>query len=137
MIEYHSDKAMSHDDLSALYDSVGWSAYTKSVADLTQLIEGARHHLSAWDQGQLIGLVRVVDDGLYIAYIQDILVKPEYHRKGIGTELTKRMLDTLSYARQVILTTEDAPDTKAFYHSMGFASFTEGGALGFAKYNNG
>lgn len=136
MVTYKLNQAISHEALLKLYDSVGWYAYTIGVEDLTQLLTGARHYVSAWDDDRLVGLIRVVGDGVYIAYIQNILVHPDYQRQGVGQALMRKMLEELHYAKQIILTTDDTSKTKAFYQSMGMESFTESGLLGFSKYNN-
>lgn len=49
--------------------------------------------ISAWDKDELIGLVRVVGDGLTIIYVQDILVLKSYKRKRIGLKLLQYVLD--------------------------------------------
>lgn len=132
MIEYQKKVDITHEALLHLYESVGWSAYTQDNPDLTSLLEGAKHYLTAWDGERLIGLIRVVGDGVYIAYIQDILVHPDYQRQGIGKYLMQKMLKEIRYAKQIILTTENSPATKAFYQSLGMKEFNETGALGFS-----
>lgn len=132
MIEYQKKVDITHEALLHLYESVGWSAYTQDNPDLTSLLEGARHYLTAWDGERLIGLIRVVGDGVYIAYIQDVLVHPDYQRQGIGKHLMQTMLTEIRYAKQIILTTENSPATKAFYQSLGMKDFNDTGALGFS-----
>jgi ribosomal protein S18 acetylase RimI-like enzyme len=132
MIEYQKKVDITHEALLHLYESVGWSAYTQDNPDLTSLLEGAKHYLTAWDGERLIGLIRVVGDGVYIAYIQDVLVHPDYQRQGIGKYLMQKMLKEIRYAKQIILTTENSPATKAFYQSLGMKEFNETGALGFS-----
>lgn len=132
MIEYQKKVNITHEALLHLYESVGWSAYTQDNPDLTSLLEGAKHYLTAWDGERLIGLIRVVGDGVYIAYIQDVLVHPDYQRQGIGKYLMQKMLKEIRYAKQIILTTENSPATKAFYQSLGMKEFNETGALGFS-----
>lgn len=132
MIEYQKKVDITHEALLHLYESVGWSAYTQDNPDLTSLLEGAKHYLTAWDGERLIGLIRVVGDGVYIAYIQDVLVHPDYQRQGIGKYLMQKMLKEIRYAKQIILTTENSPATKAFYQSLGMKDFNDTGALGFS-----
>lgn len=132
MIEYQKKVDITHEALIYLYESVGWSAYTQDNPDLMSLLEGAKHYLTAWDGERLIGLIRVVGDGVYIAYIQDVLVHPDYQRQGIGKYLMQKMLKEIRYAKQIILTTENSPATKAFYQSLGMKDFSDTGALGFS-----
>jgi predicted GNAT superfamily acetyltransferase len=69
---------------------------------------------------QLVGLARVVGDGLTIIYLQDVLVRPERQRSGIGRELTNRVLEGFEDVRQKVLLTDDEPDQRAFHTAMGF-----------------
>ena len=69
----------SVEELTELYDSVGWSAYTKTPERLIPMLEGSRYLYTAREAttdgtGRLVGLVRAVGDGHSIAYVQDLLV---------------------------------------------------------------
>lgn len=68
----------------------------------------------------LVGLARVVGDGLTIAYLQDILVAPKHQRLGIGRELFRRVFAPFDDVRQKVLITDSEPGQLAFYASMGF-----------------
>ncbi len=61
-------------------------------AQLQRAVAASRLVISAWEQDELIGLIRVVGDGETIAYIQDVLVKAAWQNKGIGKELMRRVL---------------------------------------------
>src|SRR5262249_36580016 len=49
----------------------------------------------------LVGCVRVMTDGYFFAVVTEILVAPEFQRRGIGAELMRRAFDaspcTLSF----------------------------------------
>ena len=66
-----------------LYDSVGWSNYTSNPSMLKNAYKHSLKILGAYDADKLVGIIRVVGDGYSIVYIQDIIVLPEYQRKGI------------------------------------------------------
>nr|WP_239478610.1 GNAT family N-acetyltransferase [Rothia sp. ZJ1223] len=108
-----------------MYDSVGWSAYTQTPENLVPMVCNSWYVCAAFDADQLVGLVRVVSDGLTIAYIQDLLVLPTHQRQGIATHLMRRVLDTIHAAkiRQTYLTTDATTDnqhTIDFYTTLGF-----------------
>ena len=71
----------------ALYDSVGWSAYTSDPETLGRALHGSSHVVCAWDGDRLVGPARVISDGATIAYLQDVLVHPGLHQRGIGRRL--------------------------------------------------
>lgn len=123
----------NEDEILSLYTSVGWAAYT---SDPVALREGYRNSLlilAAYENEELLGLIRVVGDGATIVFIQDILVYPEHQRKGVGSALLAAVLDRYAHVRQVELATDNTPKTVAFYRSMGFREFSEIGCTGFMK----
>lgn len=90
-IDYRVDGPVDRDALTALYTAVGWSVYTKNPAKLEAVVAASLHVVTARNDGALVGLARVVGDGLTIAYLQDILVDPTHQRLGIGRELFHRV----------------------------------------------
>jgi ribosomal protein S18 acetylase RimI-like enzyme len=52
-------------------------------------------HIACYDGEELAGYVDSVSNGLTDAYIQDLIVSPDYQGKGIGTELMNRMIAAL------------------------------------------
>ncbi|MFD0997099.1 GNAT superfamily N-acetyltransferase [Pseudoclavibacter chungangensis] len=108
-----------------LYNSVGWSSYTRDPARLAAAVRASLAVVTARQDGTLIGLARLVGDGLTIAYLQDILIAPDYRRHGIGRELFQRAFAPFGDVRQKVLITDDEPSQRAFYESMGFAETSE------------
>ena len=103
-----------------LYASVGWTAYTDHPETLKKGFENSMLTLAAYEDGQLLGLIRTVGDGQTIVFIQDILVYPQHQRKGVGSALMRAVLDRYGHVRQIKLTTDNTPETIGFYTSMGF-----------------
>ena len=108
------------DELITLYSSVGWSAYTGDPALLHDAVARSLRVVSAREEGNLVGLARVVGDGLTIVYLQDILVAPSHQRAGIGRRLFDRVFAPFADVRQKVLITDDEPRQQAFYQRMGF-----------------
>lgn len=121
------------EEILRLYTEVGWTAYTK---DMSALEQGYKHSLlvlSAYENEELLGIVRAVGDGHTIVFVQDILVFPEKQRQGVGTALLKAVLDRYPDVRQIELVTDDTPKTVAFYKSLGFSELSEIGCCGFVR----
>lgn len=78
--------------------------------------------LGAYDDDRLIGIIRAVGDGQTIVFVQDIIVLPEYQRKGIGTKLLKAVMEKYKDVYQMELLTDNTEKTKAFYRSVGFTA---------------
>ncbi|HMQ37132.1 MAG TPA: hypothetical protein PKA07_06200 [Micropruina sp.] len=51
-----------------LYTAVGWSAYTRDPDALMRAVRGSRRLVTALCDGELIGLARIVGDGVTIVY---------------------------------------------------------------------
>ena len=121
------------DEIFRLYSQVGWTAYTENMAALKQGFQNSLLTLAAYENNELLGIVRVVGDGFTIVFMQDILVFPAKQRQGVGTALLKAVLERYANVRQIELTTDQTPETAAFYRSLGFTEFSEIGCCGFMK----
>lgn len=65
---------------------------TYTLADVTAALV-LTTNLGAWDGDVLVGSVRVLTDGYFLATVPEILVAPEYRRRGIGRELMRLALE--------------------------------------------
>ncbi|GAA0922732.1 GNAT family N-acetyltransferase [Virgisporangium aurantiacum] len=116
------------DELLDLYGSVGWTAYTAEPDVLRAAVAGSSFVVTARRGGRLVGLARAVSDGATICYLQDILVRPDEHRTGVGRALATAVLDRYAGVRQKVLLTDDDPGQRAFYESLGYAETRDLGA---------
>lgn len=130
---FKEEKQIEKDALKSLYEDAEWFAYTKDLGQLADALAQSLYVLSVWDNGELIGLVRVVGDGLTIIYIQDILVLNSRQNQGIASELMRRVLEKYHDVRQKVLLTEEAADVRHFYEKNGFESCDKGDLVAFAK----
>src|SRR6266566_4123486 len=79
------------DAVVALYEANNWS----SARMPEQLYAGLRdsHSLiSAWVGEKLVGLGNAISDGHLVVYYPHLIVLPEYQRRGIGTEIMRRLM---------------------------------------------
>ena len=102
-----------------LYKSVGWHAYCVPKA-MEQGFAASLCTLGAYDQNELVGLLRLVGDGITVVLIQDILVRPEYQRRGVGRRLIASLLSRYAHVRQIYVLTDDLTETVGFYKAVGF-----------------
>ena len=121
------------DEIRRLYSEVGWTAYTDNMPALEQGYKNSMLVLAAYEDDELLGIIRTVGDGFTIVFIQDILVFPEKQRLGVGTVLLKAVLDRYPNVRQIELATDNTPKTVAFYQSFGFSEYSEIGCCGFMR----
>jgi GNAT superfamily N-acetyltransferase len=70
----------------------------------------------ARDGETYVGNARILSDGVCNAYLVDVWTATPYRRRGIGTELVRRLLAMVP-GQHVYLFTDDM---QAFYASLGF-----------------
>lgn len=126
-----TDQKPTMTEVLALYKSVGWSMYTRDPARLERALTHSLTVLSAYEGKQLVGLIRAVGDGETILFIQDLLVLPEYQRRGIGKQLIEALLARFPEVRQRVLLTDDDPKTRSFYKAAGFVESQQMGVIAF------
>ena len=118
MIRYEFDVSVPAAAVADLRESVGWN---RMEADLLDPQLKNAFHLYAFDSEQLVGYAAVVSNCVTDAYIQDVMVHPNYQRQGVGTQLMERILTRLKaeglYMVSVIYGEEAL---KPFYEKFGF-----------------
>ena len=132
-IRYRVEAIPGHAALEALYHDARWSSYTSDMERALRGIEGSLRVATAWDDTTLVGIARAVGDCHTILYVQDILVLGTYQRRGIGRELTRRLLAPFQDVRQVVLITDDSVDTRGFYKACGFERIDAYGCVGYIR----
>jgi GNAT superfamily N-acetyltransferase len=75
-------------------------------------------NIGAWDGGRLVGAVRVLSDGYLFSTVPEILVEPEYQRRGIGRDL---MAHALERAPRGALFFGAQPQSVGFFERIGCA----------------
>lgn len=130
MINYKAGKKLSLEELLPLYQSVGWTNYTDKPDMLAAALRHSLYVLAAYQEEQLVGLIRVVGDGYSSLLIQDLLVLPDYQRQGIGRELVRQTLAHFPDVYQIQLTTDATAKNQAFYQSLGFRPQSDFDCLG-------
>ena len=132
-IRFETGKTFGREQLLALYEDVGWTAYTEDPERLERAIANSTLVVSAWDGERLVGLARVLSDGEHIVYAQDLLVLRAYRRQGLGSALLRRALQPFEHVRQTVLVTDNSPEMRAFYRALGFENATRAGMATFMR----
>lgn len=131
-VTFNNNKMISEKQLERLYNDVEWYAYTQDLKILKKALQESLDVISAWNGEELVGLIRIIGDGLTIIYIQDILVLNAYQNQGIATQLMQQVLEKYKTVRQKVLLTEEAPNVRHFYEKNGFQSCDKGSLVAFA-----
>ncbi len=104
----------------ALYNSCGWTNYTKDADNLMKAILNSTYVVTCRKGDELLALARCVSDDVSICYLQDILVNPAHQRKGIGRKLLENCLERFAHCRTQVILTDDEERQRLFYESLGF-----------------
>jgi GNAT superfamily N-acetyltransferase len=119
-IEYCTNQP-NRDAYSALFETTGWNAkYKATPEDLARALGNSWYILSAYAEGELVGFGRVMCDGVMHAMIFDLIVHPTHQRRGIGSEILRRILSVCSDAAIPDVQLFAAMDMAPFYEKHGF-----------------
>ncbi len=116
-ITYKNTHNFSKRQLKELFLSVEWSS-GEFPEKLVIAMRNFNCVYSAWDGEELVGLISAMDDGIMNAYINYLLVKPEYQLKGIGKNLVEKVKQHYNdYQRIAVIT---MMRESKFYEYCGF-----------------
>ncbi len=125
MIEYMHD-IPSRESFFALYATTSWNS-SRILSD-EQIWNGINHSwytASAYDGDRLVGFGRLVSDGGYQVFVTDVIVSPDYQRKGIGFCIMNELLDFCKKNQVFKAQLFCAEGKKDFYKKLGFQARPE------------
>ncbi|MEQ6204850.1 GNAT family N-acetyltransferase [Sulfitobacter sp. HNIBRBA2951] len=101
-----------------------WPLITEKAYNRYVAIEGSV--LTARDDSsRLVGFSRVVSDWCQYAYIQDVIVEPNYRREGIATEMLSMMIEKVKIKDIHFLALFSTFEGEELYRKIGFETPTE------------
>ena len=120
MIQYGSD--ITAEEYLELRRKVGWCVFPSEEAQAG--IDNAYMVLCARDNGKAVGVMRLLWDGGYIAFLSDVIVDPKYQHQGIGKKLVEsciqRIKEDMKAGYKVKLNLMAAKGKEPFYEKFGF-----------------
>jgi GNAT superfamily N-acetyltransferase len=103
----------------SLLAAVKWQPLEQDDIEVAAALEASWNVTARTSDGQLVGLARVLDDGVLYASVWDVIVRPERQRGGVGRALLAAVLEQTAGRRLVSLVSTTAGE--ALYRSAGFA----------------
>ncbi len=105
-----------------LRKTVNWKTLTREQAE--KAIQGSLFTVVAFDNGQPVGMGRIVGDGAVICYIQDLIVIPDYQGSGVGQKIMEYLIDYVKKSKlpdtEIMLDLMCAVGREEFYKKYGF-----------------
>ena len=83
--------------------------------DKTQAALSRTLNITAYDEKELVGCLRILSDGYYFGTITELLVLPKYQKQGIGSRLLTLAKDTTP----TMLYFGAQPGAEGFYEKNG------------------
>ena len=134
-MEITDDEVVPIKELVELYETVGWLLYAADPDALARAVDRSSYEVTATDEdGLLIGLARCLTDDVAVLYIQEVLVRPEHQRSGIGTALVTRCLDTFGHVAQKVVMTGSEAEQQAFARAVGFVDAGDDSGGGYQAF---
>ena len=104
-----------------LFNTTGWNdGYQANQAELQQATEHSWFMVSAYHNKQLVGVGRVVSDGVLYAMIYDLIVHPDLQNQGIGSRLLDQCLQACQQASIRSIQLFSAQGKVDYYQKRGF-----------------
>ena len=134
MITYTDEKKFTQQSVQDLFISVGWVS-GKYPSRLYKALLHSSTVLTAWDENQLVGLIRLLDDSEMLAYMHYVLVRPDYQGQGIAGTLVEMAKEKYKDYLYIEIIPEKSKNA-AFYEKHGFHCMSDGAAMQLCDFSN-
>ncbi|MBG0962503.1 GNAT family N-acetyltransferase [Bacillus sp. SRB1LM] len=128
-INYTMEHPTDFNKLLALYESLGWNSLQLTVNELEQMCKQSWYAMYVFDDKKLVGMGRIISDGVITGVICGVCVLPEYQSIGIGKEIVERLIHHCQQ-NKVIPQLICVEKLQSYYESIGFQAF----AIGMKKH---
>ncbi len=107
--------------LFKLFLTTGWNEnYCLDAERLFDAVKNSWYYIYAYSGTQLVGSGRIICDGSVHALILDLIVDPEYRRRGIAGNILNRLIEKCRDHKIRDIQLFAARDTRLFYEKFGF-----------------
>jgi ribosomal protein S18 acetylase RimI-like enzyme len=119
------DRVPSPEEYLALRLSAGWHALPKPAVKTG--LHNSLYAVCAVSEERVVGCGRISGDGGIYFYIQDLIVRPNFQRRGLGTRLMDRLMAYVHQHAQngAFIGLMAAPGLAGFYERFGFSVYPE------------
>ena len=118
-IIYKTKKEITVEEIIKVFKSVGWNKNPKDILDAFK----NSYYVTAYHNDKLVAFARAISDGVYYTSIFDVIVDPQYQKKGIAKEMMKMLLRKFKGSYFFLSYTEGNRD---FYEKCGFEDLPTG-----------
>jgi ribosomal protein S18 acetylase RimI-like enzyme len=121
-VDYEEVTSAPLEAIVELYKVAGWwQESPEARAAIPPMIRGSLCFMVARSiEGRIVGMARVISDGYSDAYIQDVVVLPDYRGRGVGHELVRRLTQFCVARKIAWIGLVAEPGTQGLYEDLGF-----------------
>ena len=123
MSVHYEQNTLTAKQFLALRESVGWKGVELQIE---KALESGLYNILAKDDESVIGMGRLVGDGIMYWYVQDVIVCPEYQGHGIGKTIMDYLIRYIEKSSlpntTVTIGLMAAKGKDDFYQRLGFIS---------------
>jgi predicted GNAT family N-acyltransferase len=108
------------EELFILRESVGWGTGEKEAFE--KGLKNSLYGVCVFKDGKITGAARVIGDGSTCFYIQDVIVKPEHQKTGIGMQMMGKLMEYIeaNACSGAVVGLMSAKGKEEFYEKFGF-----------------
>jgi len=137
MIEYlfiNASNSALLAQLNALYRDAGWwGDGPDDPGHITDIINKSHCFLVAMASDKIVGMGRVISDGVSDSYIQDVTVSSDWRGQGIATEIVRLLVERLKGEGLNWIALIAESGTQSFYKALGFKEMKNATPLKFEE----
>ncbi len=115
---------LTAEEFISLWESVWGQGPTIEQTELA--MKHTLFRISVWDRDRIVGMARMIGDLGLDYYIKDVVVRPEYQRKGIGRMMIQELLKFIEEngvsGTEIFVELCAVPDKVPFYEKFGFSA---------------
>jgi GNAT superfamily N-acetyltransferase len=121
----YSNRTPDASAFKSLYDTTGWGPATRPLEFYAASLQGSWTVHGAYDGERLVGFGRVISDGRLHAFVTEMIIHPEYQRRGIGEQIIKALVANCHAAGIRDIQLFCAQGKAGFYLQNGFVNRPE------------
>ena len=113
-------RAITVDEFIKMRQAVGWVYPEKEIISIG--LNNTLFSVCVEKDKEIVGYGRIIGDGAFALYIQDIIVKPEYQRIGLGIGIMNEIMKYIkeNYAKGTMVGLMSAKGKENFYKKFEF-----------------
>ncbi len=99
---------------------VKWTIYEDDIFQIAS--KNTLYAISVYDSDKIIGMGRVIGDGIICFYIQDVVVHPMYQSQGIGKKIVLQLMKWIKEhsKNNSVIGLMASKGCEKFYEKLGF-----------------